>query len=74
MFLQLFVKIFGLTRNLVKKPELRFKDRDVCYHCRFYNHGGANCRRHPNYVKRAEGDWCGEFKPRTLNQELGMEE
>jgi hypothetical protein len=71
----LFVEIFGLMmRNLVKKTEKeKFVGRDVCFHCTYYNHGGAQCRRFPEYVRRAEGDWCGEFKPRTLDQAIGLE-
>jgi hypothetical protein len=63
-----------MMRNLVKKSEKeKFAGKKVCYNCRFYNHGGSNCRRFPEYAKHGEADWCGEHQPRTLDQAIGLE-
>lgn len=60
---------------MLKKPEkTKFAGKQVCYHCRYYNHGGSQCRRYPEYVRRGEGDTCGEYVQRTLSQEIGVEE
>jgi len=54
---------------------------ETCQNCKWWHRCGAkypentplwskigDCKKHPNYIRRHEEDWCGEFEAKPQSE------